>query len=172
MQACSRKRIFELVISTSEGRAHQMGESSMLSQGAQVSDLAKKLPVAFFVHQITWSTDAVGCASPVLSVRWCCCTSNFSSCDGVQNCTQVGKGKTVRTPFAGESLRVQARQQKAARSSIDVQAAIATQRLKAPRPSPVRLGTQKIAAKGKKGGTQPLKPLVPSGTQIKKVTIF
>ena len=81
----------------------------------------------------------------------------------------------VRTSFAGQCLSHQARQQKAARSSVDVQAAIATQRLKPPRALP-KQGTQKIGAKkpaaSKKGGTQPLKPLVqaPSGTQIKKVS--
>jgi hypothetical protein len=77
----------------------------------------------------------------------------------------------LRTAFAGQSLRVRARQQRADRTSVDVQSAIATQRLKPPRALP-KQGTQKIGSKKpapKKGGTQPLKPLVPSGTQIKKV---
>ena len=86
----------------------------------------------------------------------------------------MGKGQTVRTPFLGESLTVRHRHHKAGRSAVNVQSAIATQRLKAPKA--IKQGTQKIAAAAKKAapkktGTQTLKPLVPpvSGTQIKKV---
>ena len=86
----------------------------------------------------------------------------------------MGKGKTVRTPFAGESLSLRHRHHKAGRSAVLVQAAIATQRLKVPKA--IKQGTQKIGAAAKKAApkksaTQPvLKPLVPpvSGTQIKK----
>ena len=89
--------------------------------------------------------------------------------------SQVGTGPTLRTAFAGQCLRVRARQQKADRTNVDVRSAIATQRLKPPRALP-KQGTQKLAAKKpapKKGGTQPLKPLVqvPSATQIKKVLV-
>lgn len=68
----------------------------------------------------------------------------------------------------GQTVQMRSTIAKSARSALQVQAAVVTQRLKAP-PSSRKVGTQKIGAPKKKTGTQPIK--LPSvGTQVKKVS--
>ncbi|BDA42495.1 hypothetical protein COCOBI_03-3850 [Coccomyxa sp. Obi] len=79
----------------------------------------------------------------------------------------TGQGSIARKEFVGQTVQMRSTSAKSTRSALRVQAAVVTQRLKAP-PSSRKIGTQKIGAPKKKTGTQPIK--APSvGTQVKKL---